>query len=382
MSLSIIQQPPALLMARQPVVFVLQSDSIGTPLRIAAGVTGQAAADSIQADADKKASFELSDYLQGLITTRHKTGSVAEVYSDVPLPVTFDFVEWAGDPPVDTFDLVDQGPFYLLDALIPKSRSKAFYTSYSSLLNYLITTKSCLTWWPDSESKKVGVDQPEFLNFLQVQSITPISVAARVTFNFTDGTSVDNAVVNTVTGVEYMQLVYFPCGYTQLGIALVMAEAYADKTLASYSVVIKTGTTVISKVYTFEPDATYYDNTRILYVKNPFGLLEIVRCTGKGEQNNKITIEIARTDGQILPDKISWKNENEDVVKANTGHLSKLQMQWLSYMDFLEAYELQGSILHPIVFHDLSLPVIHDNIYQYDAELEYEYAYLQTIETA
>jgi hypothetical protein len=82
----------------------------------------------------------------------------------------------------------------------------------------------------------------------------------------------------------------------------------------------------------------------------------------------------------VLPDKVSWKQEKEDLVKVNTGHLTKAQMQWLSDMDFTEAYEMIGAVLHPIVFKDMDLPILHDNINQYSAEIEYEYAYLETSE--
>lgn len=379
MALSILQNPPTLLLTYQPVTFILQSNATETPLRISAAVT-QCDGDSLQADGDKKAQFDLSDYLQGLITTRHKTGSVAEVYSDVPLPVTFNFVEWSGDPPVDTFDLVEQGPYYLLDGFIPRSRRKAFYNTYSNMLAYLVATKSVLSWWPSSEAKRVQADQVEFINYLQITSADPVSIALRVTLLFTDATTGDAGTVHTVPDVAYMKLVYIPVGYTAMGLLLIVAQAFPGKTLAGYSVAVFQGSALVSRVYSYTLDTAWYQNPRTLYIKNAFGLLEVLRCTGKGEQNNKLTIEIARTDGHLLPDKISWKSEKEDVVKVNTGFLTQAQMQWLSDMDFKEAYELQGSVLHPIVFRDITLPVIHDNVYQYDAELEYEYAYNEIIE--
>lgn len=380
MALSVIQQPPELIMAYQPVTIVLQSDATATPLRMAAGVTA-GDADMVQADANKKATFELSDYLQGLITTRHKTGAVASVYSDVPRTVTFNYIEWSGNPPVDTFDLEEQGPFYLLDGAIPPSRRKALYTTYDTVLAFLAASKNCLTWWPATEAKNVAATQPEFLNYLQVYSQTPINVACRVSFAFTDGTTVDNAVVLTVTALDYLQLVYFPTGYTELGIALIMAEAYPDKVLQTYSAVIKTGSTAISQIYTYQPDLTFHPNPRILYIRNAFGLLEVLRTSGLTAQDNAITTEIIKTDGTGYPHKMVWRTTAENVVKANTGFLTGAQMQWLSDMDFREAYELINTTLHPIALRNLSLPVVHDQVYQYSAELEYEYTYQNYTET-
>jgi len=67
MALSLLNQPAELIMAYQPVVFSLQSSTTGIPLRIAGGVYG-IGGDSMQAGVSKKANFEFSDYLQGLIT--------------------------------------------------------------------------------------------------------------------------------------------------------------------------------------------------------------------------------------------------------------------------------------------------------------------------
>ena len=51
-------------------------------------------------------------------------------------------------------------------------------------------------------------------------------------------------------------------------------------------------------------------------------------------------------------------------------------MQWLSdLMDTTEAYELINGNLHPIIFRDITLAVVHDGEFQYSADLEYEYAY-------
>ena len=69
------------------------------------------------------------------------------------------------------------------------------------------------------------------------------------------------------------------------------------------------------------------------------------------------------------------------MVKVNTGFLTAAQMQWLSdLLDSTEAYELIHDNLHPIVFRDIILPVVHDGEFQYSADLEYEYAYNEVIE--
>ena len=165
MSLTILAHPPDFILTWQPVKFTIQSDETETPLRIAAGVEN-VGGDSLQADGDKKAVFELSDYLQGLITERGKTAATPAVYAAVPRETYFIVTELVGDPPVQSPE-TEIGPYYLLDGYVPKSRRKAFYAAYATLQAYLAATKSCLSWWPLTTVKKVAADQPEFINFLQ-----------------------------------------------------------------------------------------------------------------------------------------------------------------------------------------------------------------------
>jgi hypothetical protein len=155
-----------------------------------------------------------------------------------------------------------------------------------------------------------------------------------------------------------------------------MAQAYPEKTIAGYSICIKTGSSLLSKIYSYSLDISWHQNPRYLYIKNPFGLWEVLLCTGIGQQENSIKPETVVTDGQSMPDKLTWKTVKSDVVKVNTGFLTAAQMLWLSdLLESTEAYELINGNLHPVVFRDIALPVAHDGEFQYSADLEYEYAY-------
>ncbi len=378
MALSIIKHPAPLILANQAVVFSVQSDSIVLPLRISGGVT-QSDGDYVQADLAKTATFNLSDYLQGLITERGKTDNIPSVYAAVPQHLSFTFVEWSGDPPQDTFDQETE-EYFLIDAYVPKSKRLSVYTAYDTLLAYLTASKSCLSWFPE-EAKKVLPLQKDFINFLQLHSPTPITATLSITLYFTDGTNAPAAGSSSISNMEYMQLGYFPTGFTQLGIALLMAQAYPDKTLSSYAVVVLHGSTAISKVYTYQVDENWYQYPRILYITNAYGLHEVVLCTGSSQQDNNFTFETAITNGETLPDKITWKTDQINVVKANTGFLTAEQLIWFS--DLLashEAFEMINSVLHPIVITEASVPVMHDDINQYVAEFTYEYTYTQITE--
>ncbi len=376
--LTILQHPAFLIQSQQPVVFKVQSDATGSPLRIGGGVTSDSGGDIIPADGDKKATFELSDWLQGLITERGKTANVPAVYSGVPRQLTFSFLEWIGNPQA-TGDDIETPTYWLLDGRVPASISQAFYAAHASLLAYLVSTKRFLSWWPAGETRKVLPLQHEFLNFLQLSSQSPITITLKLLLTFTDATSAEQTAF-TVLNCAYMQLVYFPTGATQLGIPIIMSSAYPDKMLASYSVYVKSGSSLISEVVKYQVDDAWYQNPRFLWVRNGFGLWEVLLCTGQASQENEIKPEQAITDGQSLPDKLNWKTTKTDAVKVNTGFKPEAVMQWISDLDFREAYEMIGGNLVPIVMHDLKLPVVHDGIYQYSADLEYEYVHYENIE--
>jgi len=363
-----------------PVKFTLQGSATDLPLRIAAGITA-GDGDMMQADADKKAVFDLSDYLVGLISESGKTGNAAELYATLPLPVTFTFIEWVGDPPVNNYD-VETGTYYLINAYIPASRQKLFYSTYASLKAYLTATLSALTWWPYTVTKQILPNQAEILNFMQLFHADPSLVKLYNKLYFTDGTVVDRGSFFSVNAVPQHGIVYFPVGPVQLDIATYMAENFPDKTLEHYSVYAKVNATV-SQEYHYKIDANYYPATRVLYIRNPFGLLEILTCKGLGQQESSIKPELAETDGNTLPDKITWKTTREDVVKVNTGYLQAELMPWLTdLLHTIEAYEMISGVLHPIVLKDVSIPVIHDGEYQFNAELEYEYTYTEKTEQA
>ncbi|MFZ4545875.1 MAG: hypothetical protein ACOYN4_00490 [Bacteroidales bacterium] len=385
MALTILTQPPILVLAKQPVVFTLHSDVTETPLRIVGAVVG-IGGDSVQADSAGNASFDFSDYLKNIVTQRGKTASSPSVYSEVPLQVWFVFDERVGNPP-ETMPYLESTAFLLLDAYIPKWRIKSFYAANTNLLAYLISSKSCLTWWPVAEEKKVLPTQMECINFLQVCSATPITVKLDLSLWFTDGSYKFEQDIDSVPNVAYGQIVYFATGYEQIGVAGYAEMAYPDKTLLSYSVNLATGNyntdNRISAIYSYLPVFDYIQTQRVLVFINPFGFYEYLLCTGLSDQENSIKPETAVTDGLALPDKLNWKTTKSDVVKVNTGFLTQVQMQWLSdLLESIEAYELIGTVMHPIVLSDVKLLVSHDADFQYYAELEYEYAYTQHTEQA
>lgn len=381
MSITILTHPPALIMARQPVVFTIDSSSTESPLRLSGGVV-DVGSDSVPADVDNEARFNFSDYLQGLTTERHKLTTTPSKYTGAVTVVEFAFAELYGTPPT-SHNAITTSEYSVIDGFVPRNRRKAFYASYASMLAYLISSKSCLTWWPSNESKKVLPTQKEIINHLQVHSGTAVSLQLKVTLLYTDN-STDNMgnVYSSVASVGYLDMVYFPVGYTELGIAAWVASNNPGKTVRKYYISIYDSATLVSKIYSFDLDQNYYENPRYLYIRNPFGMLEILLCTGLSSAVSEYSSEKAVTDGQITQDKLTWYNRKADLVKVVTGFMTKAQIQWLSeLLETTEAYELISGVLVPIVLRDPKIATAHDGEYQYSAEIDYEYAYTEPIET-
>jgi len=384
MALTILSQPSILVLAKQPVVFNVHSDVSERPLRILGGVVG-VGGDSIQADSAGNASFDFSDYVKNLTTQKGKTGSQPQAYSELPMQVWFVFNEFVGNPP-ESRPPLENTAFLLLDAYVPKQFRKNFYFNYANLLAYLKASKTCLTWWPVDVEKKVLPSQMECLNYLQVFSTDPVTITLNLTLVFSDGTQSNRGAIFTVPNVPYLKLVYFPTGCAQLGVEALAAQ-YPDKELAGYFVSVNYGppnhSEPLSCAYRYSVDFSYYEKTRILVFKNPFGLYEYLLCTGANQQDNSIKYETAVTDGKTVPDKLNWKKTKSDIVKINTGFLKAKQVLWLSdLLETTETFELIDDTMHSIVFKDVELPVVHTGDFIYSAELEYEYAYNEYTEQA
>lgn len=379
MALTISQKPPVLLLADQPVVFKVTTNYTN-PLRIIGRVTGEAG-DSLVPDANHQVQFELSDYLKGRISGNLKTANSPEIYSSIPVTIGFTFEEYYNDQVQATASSTGH---LLLDGKVPGRLRAALYDSYTSVLHFITSNKRCLTWWDPAIPKKVLPLQPEFLNFLQTHSITSVNLTLAVNLVLTDGSTVSGPSQTAINGVAFNKLVYFPTGYNQLGIPAHMAANHPGKTVQKYLVTVMSSGSVqpVSAVYNYAPDFKYYYKPRIFYVKNPFGMHEILLCTGLGAKSTEHKPEQASTDGINRADKLTWKNTRSDRMKVSTGYITADQAHWISdLLDTTEAFELIENLLYPIILSDSTLVPVRDSEYLFSAVLEYEYAYQEPVET-
>lgn len=380
MAITIYNQPPALIMAHQPVVFRIASNSTESPLRLAGGVVDYGS-DSVPADGSGEARFNLSDYLKELTTQRYIISDTPESYTDSVKSVEFAFGEIYGTPPTMQ-NILTTTDFAVLDGRIPKRKIASFYSTYNHVLAWLIATKSCITWWPLAIAKKVLPDQNEFLNYIQVQNSSAKDLHLEVTLLYTDGTTESmGQVYSTLTGIAQFAMTYWPVGYTQLGIAAWVAANNPGKTVKRYTATIYNSATAYSAGYIYEVDRSYYENTRKLYIRNPFGMLEILLCRGLGSSVSEYESQDAVTSGLSTQEKIIWYNRKTESVKVSTGFMKAEEILWLSdLLETIEAYELIDGALQPIILKDIKVATRHDGDYQFASDIEYEYTFIEQTE--
>lgn len=381
MAIWIYNYPSQLILARQAAMFYVNTNYTAGALRIIGRVSGETG-DSLVPDGSGNVVFEMSDYVKGLSLIRGKTTDTPSKYTTLPVAKKFTFEEYYGSPPI-VHGSDETEYFYVLDGKVPHQERKQLYKTYANLLSYLVASKSCLTWFPAAEYKRVLPTQKEFLNYMQVKTNGDVSLKIVITLILDDNTAVNGPTQTAIDNVSYMQIVYFPTGVAQLDLDTFVSTNHAGRTLKSYSVVVMSGSTPYSAFYFFKVDRNWYDNPRYIWIMNPYGFWEVLLCTGLTTRTDEHSPETAVTDGVLTAEKLVWKSTHNDIVKTNTGFITKLQARWLSsLLDTTEARELIDGVLEPIILLQNKVTVIHDGEYQYSADIEYEYAYTEPLETA
>ena len=370
----------SLLPALQPVVFDVQSNSTESPLRIVSDVSGEY--DSVPAVKDTDVRFELSDYVRSLFTdTEPMTATTPQLCDFACKAIIFKFWEKYGNPPA-LHNSFTADTCYALLAKIPEARKVEFYKIYSGLHVYLIQSKSALSWWNPGEWKRVIPGFPEFIYYLQALIYDGASITPSIVLYFTDGTTAGMTSPFNYITINYMKCYYYPVGYNELGIEAWVTAHHPGKTLSGYTVQLKrSNNTDMTPVYKFKLDTGYYPGIRQLWFRNPFGVYETILLTGLGTSTSETKPEIAETDGLDMPGKLTWKNTLTRSMKANTGWMTKMQVQWLTeLMDTTEVLEYIDGVLHPVIMKENKILPVHDSDYQFQADLEWEYAPMNYID--
>jgi hypothetical protein len=390
MALTLLQSPPALLLARQPAVYGVSTNSAEDPLRIHAEVSGYGD-DSILPDSNDEAYFDLSQYLQGIGVINVAMSAWPVAYSNGCPEFTINISEYYDDKDNNTITYSIRA----VDGKVPNWKHD-FYASYSSFLAYITATNAFLTWFPRTINRTVTPAESLRIYWLQfVSPSTYIAVKLRTILTFSDGTTATMDESSTFQANPY-RVFEWGVGYTDLGIAAWVATNYPGKTVQSYTVQVVQNVTgvysAVSEALTFILDNKYYSDTRQLLFRNSLGAFDTIMLKGIGKKEYNFERETADKSRDLssaetvtvgTPDRITWRATSRRKVTANTGWITRQELDWLNeLMESTEAYEVISGKLYPVNM--LSDKVTHtpDNEYLHSATIEYEYANNSLIEKA
>lgn len=148
----------------------------------------------------------------------------------------------------------------------------SFYTQWFQTETDEVTGDYLSRFLTEHSSRKVGLHEPVYLNFLL--TINKLSFLVKCTLNYSDGTS-STSTIYTVNPAVQFNLYNIPVGYQQI-----KSHIVSGKTLTSYSVFIQDGAGLLSDVSNFTVDRSNYHAENIVLFKNSLGVYETFRLTG------------------------------------------------------------------------------------------------------
>jgi hypothetical protein len=273
---------------------------------------------------------------------------------------------------------------YVIRGKIPAWKKGEFYARWTSLFEWISTAKAFLTF-----SSYIQVTTPEmvqklyFLIYWSPQGNTQLSL--QIGLQFTDG-STGTYVPNQQTSIiSYMQIIEFSVGYTILNLSSYISSNYPGKTLSSYTITVMNSSTAVSETRTFVMDFNIHLAEHQFIFANSLAGYDTLLCTGISETVSEF--EITNVDQQspgtlALPEKKTAFVKATENITARTGYISAEKANYLSeFFESWEVYEIVGSNLYPLVFHDIKILRKKDSTNLFMAEFSYEYAINQTVES-
>jgi hypothetical protein len=235
-----------------------------------------------------------------------------------------------------------------------------------SLLDFLTTYKSFLTWQP--VSKIINRTQPEKLYFLVYNDIASIELHIKLYFD--DDTDSGDQELATITGVSQYQVYEFMIGYSQLDLS-----KWSDKTVEKYEIWLEDDAgNAQSQVRTFVLDTKTYRHERIFLFRNSFGGFDTLRATGRKTQTNEIEKLLVEKNDRDININHAYQAFETQVFTINSGWISRETKNWLRELFLsLEIYEILDGFKYPIVITNDKNELFDDDTYLYDVKIEYRY---------
>jgi len=273
---------------------------------------------------------------------------------------------------------------YVLKGKIPQWKKAAFYARWNSLLEWVSTEKAFLTFSPTTLITTPGMVQKlYFLIYWHPQAGTRLNL--RVRLYFADGSTATYTPNQQTAEVSAYHVIEFAVGYSILNLGDYIATNYPGKTLDQYDVTAMNVETPVSEVRTYVMDYNTHLAEHQFIFANSLPGYDTFLATGKAEMVSEF--EFTNVDQQspgilALPAKKTAFVKSKENITARSGYISAEMANYLGeFFESKEVYEIVGSNLYPVVFHDIKILRKKDSASLYFAEFEYEYAVNQYVET-
>ncbi|MBW6491865.1 MAG: hypothetical protein K0B15_11805 [Lentimicrobium sp.] len=273
---------------------------------------------------------------------------------------------------------------YVVKGKIPEWKKNSFYAQYTSFLQWVISAKSFLTFSPDSiQTKKEQIQKLYFLVYWLPQTGKFLNL--KVNLYFTDNTTNVYYPAQQTVEINAYNIIEFSVGYSILNLGYYISQNHPGKILESYDVTVMNLTEEVSQTKTFLMDYKINLAERQFIFANSLAGYDTFLATGISELTSEydyINVDQQSPGLLELPNKKTGFIKTSEYITARTGYVSADTIFWLAeFFESKEVYEIIGSNLYQIVFHDSKILRKKDSTNIFFAEFEYEYSIKQYVET-
>lgn len=237
-----------------------------------------------------------------------------------------------------------------------------------SLLDFITTYKSFLTWQPTS--KTINRTQPEKLYFLVYNAITSIEVHIKV--YYTDGTDSGDQELETISPVVQFEVYELMVGYHQIDFS-----KWSAKDILKYEIWLEDNAgNVQSQTREFILETKTFRHERIFMFRNSFGSFDTFRATGRKTQLNEYEHMIVEKNDVGFSLQEQYQVLERSVFTINSGWITFAQRNWLRELLLSrEVYEIIGDYKFPIIIQDEKSDLRDDDNYLHSLEINYRFAF-------
>lgn len=328
--------------------------------------------DRITPDTDGYATFDIHDLFHTELEAEHTWPEVPETYYALRENHIKKYLLHYAELYAGSVGIIDPyasltAAYAILGAFDYKMVAALNEQEYT-LLDYITTYKSFLTWQPTT--KTISQDQPEKLYFLVFNDISAIEIHIKA--YFTDGTDSGDQQLATIGSVSQYQVYEIMIGYNQID-----WDKISEKDIEKYEIWLEDNAgNVQSQVRTYILETKSYRNERIFLFRNSFGAFDTLRATGRKTQQNEYERMILEKNDENFSLQQQYQVLERSVFTLNTGWLTLSERNWLRELLLSEeVYEIMGDYKFPVIITDEKREFRDDDNYLYSLEINYKFAF-------